>query len=166
MTCVLKKVFRKDANQCTFAIASMKPTNGQSDQKQFAFESHHFQANTSQQRVQMQASLGNSVIVGKYDIPSFNLKAPLGTSIFQLQKEREFANQNHPYLTQKYKDNIAALNSIKPKNERNPHFIEEPKPGANHVICAVCREQFRDYHEHIFSQRHKKGVQTVSHIFD
>ncbi len=30
----------------------------------------------------MRASLGIGVYVGKYDIPAFNLGAPLGTSIF------------------------------------------------------------------------------------
>lgn len=42
----------------------------------------------------MKATLGNKVYVGKYDLPAFNLEAPYGTSIFQLQKEREFAEQN------------------------------------------------------------------------
>jgi hypothetical protein len=49
--------------------------------------------------------------------------------------------------------------------EKNPKYIEEPKPGANHVICAVCREQFKDYYEHIFSARHRRGVSTWSNIF-
>jgi hypothetical protein len=39
----------------------------------------------------MKANLGSAVFVGKFDIPAFNLNAPLGTSLFQLQKEREFA---------------------------------------------------------------------------
>jgi hypothetical protein len=26
------------------------------------------------------------------------------------------------------------------KDEKHPKCIEEPKPGANHVICAICRE--------------------------
>ena len=43
--------------------------------------------------------------------------------------------------------------------------MEEPKPGANHVICAVCREQFKDYYEHIFSPRHKRGVLSNQSIF-
>ena len=33
------------------------------------------------------------------------------------------------------------------------------------MICAVCREQFKDYYEHIFSARHKRGVQSWSSIF-
>jgi hypothetical protein len=36
-------------------------------------------------------TLGVNVYVGKYDVPQINVNAPLGTSIFQLQKEREFA---------------------------------------------------------------------------
>jgi hypothetical protein len=39
----------------------------------------------------MKVHLGPSVFVGKYDVPAFNVLAPLGTSLFQLQKEREFA---------------------------------------------------------------------------
>jgi hypothetical protein len=42
----------------------------------------------------LKASLGPGVFVGKYDVPAFNFSAPFGTSIFQLQKEREFAEQN------------------------------------------------------------------------
>ena len=45
--------------------------------------------------------------VGKFDIPQINVNAPLGTSIFQLQKEREFAEQNQRYLNQKYNENLA-----------------------------------------------------------
>lgn len=51
--------------------------------------------------------------------------------------------------------------SANPKpEERNPAFIEEPKPGPTHLICAICREQFTDYHQHIFSARHKRGVES------
>jgi len=28
----------------------------------------------------------------------------------------------------------------KDKKEKHPKCIDEPKPGANHVICAICRE--------------------------
>jgi len=49
--------------------------------------------------------------------------------------------------------------------ERRPLTIEEPKPGPSHVICAVCREQFNDYYQHIFSQRHKRGVLTNNSLF-
>ena len=88
----------------------------------------------------MKANLGKGVYVGKYDVPAFNFKAPLGTSIFQLQKEREFAEQNSQCLNQKYLDNISNMKKKKTKDEKHPKCIEEPKPGANHVICAICRE--------------------------
>lgn len=26
------------------------------------------------------------------------------------------------------------------KDEKHPAIITEPKPGANHIICAICRE--------------------------
>lgn len=55
----------------------------------------------------MRQSLGANVYVGKFDIPQINVNAPLGTSIFQLQKEREFAEQNQRYLNQKYNENLA-----------------------------------------------------------
>ena len=42
--------------------------------------------------------------------------------------------------------------------EKRPKYIAEPKPGPTHVICAVCREKFADYYEHIFSVRHQRGV--------
>jgi hypothetical protein len=53
----------------------------------------------------------------------------------------------------------------KNKDEKHPNCIEEPKPGANHVICAICREQFKDYIEHIFSMKHSRGVVNNSQIF-
>ena len=113
----------------------------------------------------MKASLGTKVYVGKYDIPAFNLGAPFGTSIFQLQKEREFAEQNTQFLNTKYEDNITNMKKNKSKEEKHPKCIEEPRPGANHVICAICREQFKDYLEHIFSSRHSRGVVNNTQIF-
>lgn len=88
----------------------------------------------------MKASLGSEVYVGKYDIPAYNLKAPFGTSIFQLQREREFAEQNTQFLNQKYDDNIKNMKKKKGKEDKHPRCIDEPRPGANHVICAICRE--------------------------
>jgi hypothetical protein len=87
-----------------------------------------------------------------------NLRAPLGTSIFQLLREREFAEQNFSFLNNKYSENLKSQSKVLTFEEKNPKSIEEPKPGANHVICAVCREQFKDYYEHVFSSRHRRGV--------
>jgi hypothetical protein len=89
----------------------------------------------------------------------------LGTSIFQLQKEREFAEQNQRYLNQKYFENLNKQQQKLLPHEKNVAFIEEPKPGPNHVICAVCREQFTDYIDHIFSTRHKRGVASNQTTF-
>ena len=104
--------------------------------------------------------------VGKYDVPSINLGAPLGTSIFQLVREREFADQNFDVLNKKYLENLKAQQKKLKPEEKDLKFIEEPRPGASHVICAVCREQFKDYYEHIFSQKHRRGVSGWSQIFN
>jgi len=80
------------------------------------------------------------VPVTKYDTPRFNLRAPLGTSIFQMLKEREFADQNRTFLDQKYEENLVKLDAKRPESEKHPKYIEEPRPGPNHVVCAVCRE--------------------------
>ena len=53
----------------------------------------------------------------------------------------------------------------KTKEEKHPKCIDEPRPGANHVICAICREQFKDYIEHIFSSKHSRGVINNAQIF-
>ena len=45
-------------------------------------------------------------------------------------------------------------------------YIEEPKPGASHVICAICREKFTDYYQHIFSKRHQRGIEDNRSTFD
>ena len=76
--------------------AHMSSSGAAPSNKTYAHECHYFQQNTPQQIQQMKASLGPKVYVGKYDFPAFNLGAPFGTSIFQLQKEREFAEQNTP----------------------------------------------------------------------
>ena len=52
------------------------------------------------------------------------------------------------------------LLKIKSPEEKNPECIEEPKPGPNHLYCAVCKEQFKEYYAHIFSQTHKNNVKT------
>lgn len=84
----------------TFAISSFKPgtqtahmvsSGAQLSAQTYAQEAHSFQQNTAAQQQQLKQTLGPSVVVGKYDIPSMNLRAPLGTSIFQLLREREFA---------------------------------------------------------------------------
>lgn len=80
-------------------------------------------------------------------------------------KEREFADQNRAFLDQKYEENLIKLDAKRPESEKHPKYIEEPRPGPNHVVCAVCREQFRDYVDHIFSSRHKKGVRDQKHIY-
>ncbi len=33
------------------------------------------------------------------------------------------------------------------------------------MICAICREQFKSYIDHIFSARHLQGVNTNIKIF-
>lgn len=47
-----------------------------------------------------------------------------------------------------------------------PSIIEEPIPGKNHVICAVCREKFEDYLAHIRSNEHKMRVQNAPGIYN
>lgn len=50
--------------------------------EKYAHEAHFFMHNSRAQIQQLKASLGPDVYVGKYDIPSLNINAPLGTSIF------------------------------------------------------------------------------------
>ena len=82
----------------------------------------------------------------KYDVPSFNIGAPLGTSVFQLWREREFAEQNSKLLNEKYEKNLDKLTRKLTLAEKRPKYIEEPKPGTTHVICSVCQEKFTDYY--------------------
>ena len=81
--------------------------------------------------------------------------APLGTSLFQLWKDREFANQHKVSLNQKYEDNVAKQARKLTSEEKAPKFINEPLPGPTHVICAICQYQFTTgYYQHISSERH------------
>jgi len=72
----------------------MASVGGSQNKHTYAHENHFFQMSTLQQQQSLKMNLGPGVYVGKYDIPHINTRAPLGTSIFQLQKEREFAEQN------------------------------------------------------------------------
>jgi hypothetical protein len=96
--------------------------------------------------------------IGKYDCPMLNMEAPLGTSMFQLLREKQFAIANKEVLNKKYMLNIEAQNKRLTKEQKALIKIEEPKPGANHIVCAICREQFNDYYEHIFSLKHKRQL--------
>ena len=98
-------------------------------------------------------------------MPHYNPTAPLGTSVFQLNREADFAISNSALLNQKYADNMVNMRRKKTKKENHPECVAEPRPGPNHVICAICREQFKDYLEHIGSERHKVGVRTNMHIY-
>ena len=50
---------------------------------------------------------------------------------------------------------------------KHPEVISEPRPGPLHLICALCREQFKDFIEHIFSVKHLTvGVKDNQEIFD
>ena len=51
----------------------------------------------------------------------------------------------------------------KTKEQKHPKVIEEPRPGPNHLICALCREQFKDYLEHVQSTKHRE-VGVVNNI--
>ena len=82
-----------------------------------------------------------------------------------MQKEREFTRQNQHFLDMKYFENLTKQSRKLTPAEKRPEFIEEPRPGPSHVICAVCREQFADYYQHIFSPRHKRGVSGNHSIF-
>ncbi len=145
--------------------AHMASVGGQQNKHQYAHECHFFQSSSIAQQQSLKMNLGPGVYVGKYDIPHFNIRAPLGTSIFQLQKEREFADQNQRFLNKKYFENLTKQSAKLTPAEKRPTKIEEPKPGPTHLICAVCREQFTDYYQHIFSQRHKRGVIANNNLF-
>ena len=68
-------------------------------------------------------------------------------------------------MNKKYLENLTKQSKKLTPAEKRPGVIEEPKPGPSHVICAVCREQFSDYYQHIFSQRHKRGVIANHSLF-
>ncbi|PCI26317.1 hypothetical protein COB52_06080 [Candidatus Kaiserbacteria bacterium] len=85
----------------------------------------------------------------------------MGTSIFQLQKEREFAIINEQNLYDKYFLGIKKLGIKVPIADE----IFEPVPGKNHTICAVCREKFEDYIDHITSDTHKIKVNHCQGIY-
>lgn len=172
MSVVAKRAVDKEARMSIFCVSSFRPgtqtahmvsSGQQPNPKAYAQEVHFFSTNSPQQQLQLKTGLG--VVPGKYDVPLMSLKAPLGTSVFQLLREQEFANQNRAFLNQKYADNLAKQSGKLTAQEKRPKYIEEPRPGAQHIVCAVCREQFKDYYEHIFSGRHRRAVGQWSSIF-
>ena len=135
----------------------------------FGHEVHFFQENSRSWQTHLKQALGPGVYVGKYDIQGYNKKAPPGTSVFQLQKEREFAEKNHRELTERHEKNAkdAAQKLLDSKIKKDPpEPIMVPLPPSNHVICAICREQFTDYYEHITSEKHRRGVESKQAIYD
>lgn len=61
-----------------------------------------FSENSKADQLRLRAALGPSVYVGTFDIQAFNYEAPLGTSIFQLAKEREYASRNRVMLDSRF----------------------------------------------------------------
>jgi hypothetical protein len=52
------------------------------------------------------------------------------------------------------------------KKQPKPSIIEIPKPGKNHVVCSVCRKQFRDYYEHVQSIKHVQSLKNYQFIYN
>lgn len=69
----------------------------------------------------MKATLGDSVKLTKYDMPIRpNMQAPLGTAVFQLQREREFAHLHKNELKEKFMKSISNLKTKKGKDKKHP----------------------------------------------
>jgi hypothetical protein len=98
--------------------------------------------------------------IGKYDFPNYNKNAPLGTSLFPLANERQYAQEHFDYFKDKHHKDLENLNRKKTSEEKNPPVIEEPRPGLNHLFCAICKETFKDYMHHVFSSGHRNTVRT------
>ena len=143
----------------------MASSGAQPSSKTFAHEVHYFSQNPPALQSSLKATIGHLFPISKYDVPHYNPTAPLGTSVFQLNREADFAISNSALLNQKYADNMVNMRRKKTKKEKHPEVVAEPRPGPNHVICAICREQFKDYLEHIAGERHKVGVRTNMHIY-
>ena len=77
-----------------------------------------------------------------------------------MQRERDFSINNFEALSEKFKTTLADLKVKKSKEIKHPTIIPEPKPGPQHLICAVCRTQFTDYLSHVGSDEHRKTGQA------
>jgi len=75
-----------------------------------------------------------------------------------LVNERHYATENFQFFKDKNIKDLENLKKPKTFEEKNPKVIEEPKPGPNHLYCAVCKNQFKDFYTHIFSNEHAKCV--------
>lgn len=75
-----------------------------------------------------------------------------------MANERQYAQENFEYFKDKHLKDLENLNKKKTPQEKHPDVIEEPKPGPNHLFCAICREQFKDYIDHIFCSAHRTNV--------
>ena len=108
----------------------------------------------------MKTFFQNTLYIGKYDFPNYNKNAPLGTSLFPLANERQYAQEHFDYFKDKHHKDLENLNRKKTAEEKNPAVIEEPRPGPNHLFCAICKETFKDYMHHVFSSGHRNNVRT------
>ncbi|CDW89028.1 UNKNOWN [Stylonychia lemnae] len=161
----------KEASQSIFAItcrntgavtASQQSSGQLSKDNQFAQEHHIFTLLSPSIISQLKQFFDNKVHVGKYDIPSFHKASPLGTSIFPQLIERQQGMQSFDQLMEKHQKDMQKLRKKLTPKERNPKQIEEPMPGLNHTYCNICKEQFRNYLEHINSTNHRSSVRTGS----
>ncbi|CDW71874.1 UNKNOWN [Stylonychia lemnae] len=161
----MKKQFIKEAKQAVFCITATNPgsltasqQSGGMNQKssQHAQEYHYFMSNQPTQMVTLRTFFANQIYIGKYDYPHFNPNAPLGTSLFPLVNERQYAQENYQHFMEKHQKDIELQKQKKTKEEKEQP-IEEPRPGANHLFCAVCKEGFKDYYQHIFSSNHRQN---------
>lgn len=74
--------------------------------------------------------------------------------------ERMYFEIHRETMQKRNEDKMTKLYQKIPKDQRNPPFIEEPYPGENHLFCAICREAFTVYLDHVFSSAHREKVRA------
>lgn len=64
-------------------------------------------------------------------------------------------SENFIAQDEKYHRRLQKWIKYQSKKKPLPTVIPEPVPVAEHVVCAVCKERFEDYHEHINGRVHQ-----------
>ena len=86
-----------------------------------------------------------------FDVLKVNFDAPIGTSIFQTQQEKEMAGINWAKLLNKYESQLFQLKKIPPCRSQ----FEEQEPISNHINCTIWGIKYYRFFEHINSEHHK-----------
>ena len=103
----------------------------------------------------------------KYEVPMLSISAPKGTSVFQTNDEYDFGIKSRSKLEFKYQQSIKELyNKIGGIGKDVEHEHPEQKPADKHWFWFLCKIEFNDYFDHVFSDSHRNSLWLQSKSYN